>query len=64
VREISARYGANRVLDCVSLVAASGEFGNVLDTAGCGKTIVLRAICGFVPVVTDREQSAQATSLA
>jgi len=54
MREISARYGANRVLDCVSLVAASGEFGNVLDTAGCGKTILLRAICGFVPVVTDR----------
>ena len=48
IREASVFYGANRVLDRVSLSAAGGEFIALLGASGCGKTTLLRAICGFV----------------
>src|SRR5271167_2788606 len=48
VREASASYGAHRVLDRVSLRAGGGEFVALLGSSGCGKTTLLRAICGFV----------------
>jgi len=48
IREASVFYGANRVLDCVSLSAAGGECIALLGASGCGKTTLLRAICGFV----------------
>ena len=48
LREASVFYGANRVLDRVSLSAAGGEFIALLGASGCGKTTLLRAICGFV----------------
>src|SRR5712692_5757988 len=48
VAEASVSYGAHRVLDRVSLSAAGGEFIALLGASGCGKTTLLRAICGFV----------------
>jgi len=48
IREASVVYGAHRVLDRVSLNAAGGEFVALLGASGCGKTTLLRAICGFV----------------
>ena len=48
VCEASVSYGANRVLDRVSLSADGGEFIALLGASGCGKTTLLRAICGFV----------------
>jgi len=48
VCEASVSYGAHRVLDRVSLNAAGGEFIALLGASGCGKTTLLRAICGFV----------------
>src|SRR6202008_3937865 len=48
IREASVFYGANRVLDRVSFSAAGGEFIALLGASGCGKTTLLRAICGFV----------------
>ena len=50
ISDVSVLYGANRVLDRVSLSAAGGEFIALLGASGCGKTTLLRAICGFVPV--------------
>jgi ABC-type Fe3+/spermidine/putrescine transport system ATPase subunit len=52
VCEASVFYGANRVLDRVSLSAAGGEFIALLGASGCGKTTLLRAICGFVPLAS------------
>src|SRR5215472_16873589 len=50
IRDVSVCYGANRVLERVSLRVAGGEFIALLGASGCGKTTLLRAICGFVPV--------------
>jgi ABC-type Fe3+/spermidine/putrescine transport system ATPase subunit len=52
VREVSVLYGANHVLDHISLNAAGGEFIALLGASGCGKTTLLRAICGFVAVAS------------
>ena len=48
VREATVSYGSHRVLDHVSLDARGGEFIALLGASGCGKTTLLRAICGFV----------------
>src|SRR5262249_18825262 len=50
ISDVSVLYGANRVLDRVSLSAAGGEFIALLGASGCGKTTLLRAVCGFVAV--------------
>jgi putative spermidine/putrescine transport system ATP-binding protein len=52
VRDATVFYGAHRVLDRVSLSAAGGEFIALLGASGCGKTTLLRAICGFVDLAS------------
>ena len=37
ISDVSVLYGANRVLDRVSLSAAGGEFIALLGASGCGK---------------------------
>ena len=50
VREVEVFYGTLQVLNRVSLGVSGGEFIALLGSSGCGKTTLLRAICGFVPV--------------
>jgi len=50
ISDVSVLYGANRVLDRVSLSTGGGEFIALLGASGCGKTTLLRAICGFVAI--------------
>src|SRR6266851_6700290 len=54
VAEAEVFYGALKVLDGISLAVAGGEFIALLGSSGCGKTTLLRAICGFVPVARGR----------
>src|SRR6266851_10014177 len=54
VAEVEVFYGALKVLDGISLAVAGGEFIALLGSSGCGKTTLLRAICGFVPVTGGR----------
>ena len=50
VDRVEVAYGPVRVLNGVSLAVAAGEFVALLGSSGCGKTTLLRAISGFVPV--------------
>ena len=48
VRDLEVSYGSLCVLDAISLAVEGGEFVALLGSSGCGKTTLLRAICGFV----------------
>lgn len=54
VIDLEVAYGGTRVLKRVSLSVAAGEFVALLGSSGCGKTTLLRAISGFVPVAAGR----------
>lgn len=54
IREVAAGYGRTPVLASVSLDVAQGELVALLGSSGCGKTTLLRAVSGFVPVLRGR----------
>jgi putative spermidine/putrescine transport system ATP-binding protein len=54
IQDLEVAYGAVRVLRRVSLAVAPGEFVALLGASGCGKTTLLRAVSGFVPVLAGR----------
>jgi len=47
LRSVSKSFGGARVVDCVSLDIARGEFFSLLGSSGCGKSTTLRLLAGF-----------------
>lgn len=52
IRELVVRYGPNTILNGVSCAVRRGERVAILGASGAGKTSLLRAINGFVPVAS------------
>jgi ABC-type Fe3+/spermidine/putrescine transport system ATPase subunit len=48
LKHISKSYGANAVVDDLSLDLQQGELVTLLGPSGCGKTTTLRMIAGFI----------------
>lgn len=51
VRSIRCAYGAQTVVDSLSLHVNRGAIVGLLGPSGCGKTTALRAIAGFEPIL-------------
>ncbi|HTN49428.1 MAG TPA: ABC transporter ATP-binding protein, partial [Burkholderiaceae bacterium] len=50
ISDLAAGYDGTRVLEGLSLELARGDIGCLVGSSGCGKTTLLRAIAGFIPV--------------
>ncbi|MCW8195275.1 ABC transporter ATP-binding protein [Proteobacteria bacterium 005FR1] len=50
VRNLCVRYGQTAVVDDVSLTLGEDEILMLVGPTGCGKTTILRAIAGLVPI--------------
>ena len=48
LNDVTLSYGANLVLDRITLGVASGEFMCIVGPSGCGKTTLLRLVAGHV----------------
>jgi len=54
VDQVAVAYHGPRVIEGLSLTLARGEIGCLVGASGCGKTTLLRAIAGFLPLVAGR----------
>lgn len=50
VEDLCGGYGQRPVLQSVNLAVEAGEFCALLGLNGCGKTTLIRSICGLLPV--------------
>jgi len=49
VKNISARYAGELILENVSFTVARGEFAAILGPSGCGKSTLLNILSGILP---------------
>ena len=54
LESVSARYGAIRALEAVSLTVSAAQVVCLLGANGAGKTTTLNCICGVVPLAAGR----------
>lgn len=50
VNQVSKVFGENKVLDNVSISFEKGKIHGIIGRNGSGKTMLMKCICGFVPV--------------
>ena len=51
---VDVGYAGTKVLESICLSVDGGEFVALLGASGCGKTTLLRALAGFVPITAGR----------
>jgi len=54
IEEVSVRYGDAQALDRVSLAVEEGEIAALIGANGAGKTSLIRAVSGIVPLAGGR----------
>ncbi len=54
VKNLSVSYGKKQILDGVSFSLEKGTITALLGANGCGKTTLLKALCGIVPYEGER----------
>ena len=50
LKNISVSFGQSEILKNISLSVSSGEIVGIIGPNGCGKTTLLNAVSGFVPL--------------
>ena len=50
MKDITVQYGKHVVIDSLSLEVEAGETMAIVGPSSCGKTTLMRALCGFIKI--------------